>query len=275
MQSLQHRCYLKGRYIDDYAFILGGLGVEAAEALFQKFARCIKNRSGLNLELIISDTSMDFLDVHVYKPENFVLTGKLAYRTHQKSNSKYQHLHRSSLHPPHVFKAIIKGELTRYCLTCSTKEWYTRMAYIFSLRLQTRGYTAYEILEVFNSLDYDTVRQSLLSGRPSHGVVTEEMSTATHNTSKFVKLQYNNTTQPLNCERVLQTTIDRIRCKVGKYGTTADEKLNNFPSRVNVEVCHQRTTTTSCQFSCPAHVLWWSYRRLLQGICKTDVGLKV
>jgi hypothetical protein len=117
------------------------------------------------------------------------------------------------------------------------------MAYIFSLRLQTRGYSASEILEVFNSLDYDTVRKSLLSGRPSHGVVTEEMSTATHTTSKFVKLQYNNTTQPLNCKKVLQTTIDRIRCKVGTYGTAADENLNTFLSRVNVEVCHQRAKT--------------------------------
>jgi hypothetical protein len=238
MQTHNARCYLKSRYIDDYGFILGGINTQHATTVLQTLARSIKNRSGLNLEMIISEEGTDFLDVHVYKPTDFQSTGKLAYRTHQKPNNKYQH--RNSQHPPHVFKAIIKGELTRYCLTCSSKDWYTRMAYIFALRLQTRGYSASEILEVVKSLDYDTVRSTLLSGKPSHGVVTEEMSTATPTCSKFVKMQFNSTTKPLNCKRILLTTIDRIRSKIGKYGTRSDEKINEYLSRVNVEVCHQR-----------------------------------
>jgi hypothetical protein len=124
-------CYAKGRYIDDYCFNLAGPSddtLRKVNELMQSFTTILRRRSGLNLELCIRTEYMDFLDVHVYKPEEFIHSGKLAYRTHQKAGNKCQYLHRKSLHPPHVLTALIKGELTRYCITCSTNVWYLKMA---------------------------------------------------------------------------------------------------------------------------------------------------
>jgi hypothetical protein len=204
-------------------------------------------RSTLNLELNTSTEGVDFLDLHICKPSDFGNKGKLTYRTHQKSGNKYQYLHRKSLHPPHTFKALIKGELVRYCLTNQRYEDYHRMAYEFALRLLARGYQASEFLQVFHSLDYNAVRQSLLCGKPSHSVETCEMeSQEPLECQKHLKLQFNSTTCLLKCKPTIMTAIQTSLKRIREY--TNNDKFIDILSRVDTQVCHKRAKTLGSKF---------------------------
>jgi hypothetical protein len=168
----------------------------------------IKMRSTLNSELNTSIERVDVLDLHICKPSGFNEKGILTYRTHQKSGNKYQYLHRKSLHPPHTFKALIKGELVRCCLTNKNMQTVTKVAYVFAQRLLARGYQASEFLQVFRSLDYNAVRPSLLCGKPSHSVEPCEMeSQEPRECQKHLKLQFNSTTYLLKCKPAITTAI--------------------------------------------------------------------
>jgi hypothetical protein len=242
LEQFNSQCYVKNRYIDDYLFILGYQNLDEAQTLLRRFATMVKGRSTLNLELSMSTESIDFLDIHIYKPPDFATSGKLAYRTHQKNGNKYQYLHRRSLHPPHTFKALIKGELVRYCLTNSFESDFKNMAYIFALRLLARGYTATEFLEVLHSLDYNAVRTSLLCGKPSHSVESSEMEASElSRCKKHFKLQFNSTTCLLKCKPAIDAAVKASMKRIREY--TNRDRLHDLLSRVEIEVCHKRAKT--------------------------------
>ena len=85
-------------------------------------------------------TSIDFLDLTIYKGRFFEFTLTLDTKTFQKQLNLYQYLHFSSHHEKKVFKAIIKGECVWYVRTNSTLESYTHTLHLFETRLQKRGY---------------------------------------------------------------------------------------------------------------------------------------
>lgn len=247
-QSYNIECYSKGRYIDDYFFILAGdtdNTLKQAEALLHKFADILMGRAGLNLELTISTEHMDFLDVHVYKPVDFTSHGKFAYRTHQKANNKYQYLHRKSMHPNHVFKAIIKGELTRYCITNSTEEWYNTLARRFAVRLLCRGYSYKEFQDVYKTLNYKDVRTALFGDKPPHSI---EVKDTDDKVTRFIKLQYNSSTKLLNCKPVVQMAVDKMHQQVTEYGTSNDKRALDTFSRLDIQVCHKRAKSLGSTF---------------------------
>jgi hypothetical protein len=248
-QSCASTCYLKKRYIDDYSFIFGGASYPQITALMKKFTQIIKARSGLNLEVTISEDGMYFLDIHVYKPADFMQTGKFACKTHQKASNKYQYLHRHSLHPPHTFRALIRGELTRHCVTCSSQTDYNNMKYKFAMRLLRRGYSAKETISEFNSLEYDTVRQSFQCDKPSHGINIGEMDSDIQICPKFLKLQFNSTTQNLKAKPVVQTAVEKIRTSLNTYASSSnDKRVLDHLARVAIEVCHKKAKTMGSAF---------------------------
>ena len=84
-----------------------------------------------------SVTSIDFLDLTIYKGPFFEFTHTLDTKSFQKQLNLYQYLHFSSHHEKKVFKAIIKGECVQYVRTL---ESYTHTLHLFKTRLQKRGY---------------------------------------------------------------------------------------------------------------------------------------
>ena len=67
-------------------------------------------------------TSIDFLDLTIFKGPQFAFTNLLDTKTFQKPLNLYQYLHFSSSHPKNVFKSIIRGECIRYIRTNTTFE---------------------------------------------------------------------------------------------------------------------------------------------------------
>ena len=87
-----------------------------------------------------SQTTVDFLDLTIYKGHLFPFTNILDTKTFQKPQNLYQYLHYSSCHQPAVYKAIISGELVRYVRTNTSETNYEVMTTQFKNRLLTRGY---------------------------------------------------------------------------------------------------------------------------------------
>ena len=102
------------------------------------------NRFNLNLKFTHqqSTSTIDFLDITIYKGPLFPFSNILDVKTFQKQLNLFQYLHFSSNHPKNVFKAIIKGECIRYIKTNSTKESYRATVFNFKKCLLQRGYPA-------------------------------------------------------------------------------------------------------------------------------------
>ena len=87
-----------------------------------------------------SSSSIDFLDLTIYKGPFFEFTNILDTKTFQKQLNLYQYLHYSSHHTSNIFKAIITGECVRYIRTNTTRETYATIVQSFKKRLYKRGY---------------------------------------------------------------------------------------------------------------------------------------
>ena len=104
---------------------------------------------------------MDFLDIRLFKGEDFLRTNKLSTSCYQKELNRYQYLPHSSWHPQHQKKVFIIGELRRYVLRESTTEGYKRIRRLLFERLHARGYPDKFLRLCFNQVTY-SMRTSLL-----------------------------------------------------------------------------------------------------------------
>ena len=71
-----------------------------------------------------SPSSIDFIDMTIYKGHYFDYTNAFDTKTIQKPMNLYQYLHFHFDHQPSIFKAIIKGECIRYARTNTMPETY-------------------------------------------------------------------------------------------------------------------------------------------------------
>ena len=111
-----------------------------------------------------SETSIDFLDITVYKVEKFARQSKLDIKPYFKPTNKFQYLQYSSAHPKSTFSSIIKGELTRVLRNCSKEQEHsktsTKMAKIF----KDRGYPTQLVDRIQNKVPY-SARPELIKPR--------------------------------------------------------------------------------------------------------------
>lgn len=145
------------RYIDDIFMIWNG----TVEDLSTFIANLNSVYPNLKFTHKHSDLSINFLDITIYKGNGFPITNRLDIKTYQKVLNLYQYLHFTFNHPPKVFKAIIKGECTRFARTSSTKEMYDATVHLFKTRLLKRSYPLAFINKVANIVKYNRRKQYL------------------------------------------------------------------------------------------------------------------
>lgn len=76
----------------------------------------------INFTLNQSSTSIDFLDLTIYKGYQFNATRRLNFKMYQKDNNTYQYIHFTSNHPKSILKGVTIGEAIRYIHTSSSKK---------------------------------------------------------------------------------------------------------------------------------------------------------
>ena len=94
-----------------------------------------------------SQTSVNFLDMTIYKGHNFTQTNKLDYKTYFKPTNTFQYLHFKSAHTKNTKTAVIKGETKRFQRTNSEKPNYEQTIEQFKHHLISRGYPTHLITE--------------------------------------------------------------------------------------------------------------------------------
>lgn len=139
------------RYIDDYTLIFRNTTLSQVQQFLSVMDAALGTH--LNVTWEISDTSMNTLDLHVFKGPSLA-QGRLDYKVHQKTLNKYMYLPIGSAHKPNVHKAWIKAELIRYITHSSREEYYVEMVDVFTSRLVARGLGLNFLNSVVASVSY-------------------------------------------------------------------------------------------------------------------------
>ncbi|CAN0475988.1 unnamed protein product, partial [Discosporangium mesarthrocarpum] len=160
--SGQPQVLLFVRYIDDIFGVYKGRETEAKDAILPMY-----NSLNLTLTVTTSCSTVDMLDLVIFKGPRFSTQGYLDIRTHQKSMNKYLYLPARSAHPLHSQKGFFKAELQRYVVACSSHTDYRLLTNLFFKRLRSRSYPPKFLGGLFSSVRYSD-RQSLLHTGTKH-----------------------------------------------------------------------------------------------------------
>jgi hypothetical protein len=138
--------YFYGRYRDDGFLIYHGNENEIKTL----FAIANGHHPLLQFTYEYAQTSMNFLDVDVYKGEIFENNATLDLKTYFKTPNSFIYLHRESCHSRHVFTGFIKGEAIRHIRNANDKNELQTILSSFKLNLIKRGYNELEIDDNIN-----------------------------------------------------------------------------------------------------------------------------
>ena len=183
---------LFARLIDDYTIIVSGeddsLIPSSRRAIDSPVVRAITKELDrrvepyLKIEWKVSTASMDTLDLHVYKGCDFIRSRKLSYRTHQKLGNRYTYLPFLSRHAPGVTPSVVKSEVMRNAVNCSTFADFRHMVQLYVVRQLHRGFPKELLYKWVAEVAYD-MRERVL--HPAQRVVGNRRCIPL-----YLKLQY-------------------------------------------------------------------------------------
>ncbi len=120
LQPRSHHPGLWRRSIDDILLVW----THPEEELAKMLTDLNSFHSTIKFTWTASNTSVNFLDLTLYKGERFQQNGILVVKTFYKPTNSFQYLHYNSSHPRGNFRGIITGEATRLLLSNSDKNQY-------------------------------------------------------------------------------------------------------------------------------------------------------
>ena len=112
------------------------------------FHPSIKFTSEINLKRI------SYLDLNIYKGQNFLSSKKLDIETHIKPTNCQAYIHANAFLPPGVSKGVALGEMKRYLRTNSHVETFNIFKAKHKVNLQKRGYSHKIINHFTNQVNF-------------------------------------------------------------------------------------------------------------------------
>ena len=204
LRFMHHPTLIK-RLIDDFLAIVRN----TEEAVYLK--ECL-NHSDIIITGGHSHTSVDFLDITLFKGPHLYTHGTLDTTLFQKPMNTYGYITFTSFHQPHVFTNFIKGELRRFAITCSIPSHYTSSCTIFRTRLLDRNYPSHFIDHIINTTSFD--RDSLLrqaAHKISQLYVNPACMIDPHDIQPIrIHIPHSTRTLPISSIDILQTLPDYI-----------------------------------------------------------------
>ena len=157
LHTTNQKPLLLKRYIDDIFLIWPPENQD-----FTTFVESLNSyHPNIKFTATSSSTSINFLDLTIYKGQLLTINDLLDIKTFQKENNLYQYLYFSSNHPKSTFKSIIIGECTRYVRTNTEETNYHHQVQLLSSRLQQRKYPVNFINKYTQMVNYSN-RTTLL-----------------------------------------------------------------------------------------------------------------
>ena len=121
-EMIRSQCWMMGRYIDDVILVIRNSSELKSVEEVQRWLIGIYTDQIPTIKLTVQagDGLLTFLDLDLITDrESVVSGGKILTKCHHKEMSTFQYVEPSSLHPPATFKANVKQEAKRICLTTS------------------------------------------------------------------------------------------------------------------------------------------------------------
>lgn len=128
--------FLYVRYLDD----IFGIWTHSKEE-FREFADILDTHdSSIRLKYVINDLTIDYLDTTVYKGTTFKKDQTLDIKVFFKETDTHALLFKTSFHPRHTYKGLIKSQLIRFKRICTQDEEFEKAVKILFGVLRKRGY---------------------------------------------------------------------------------------------------------------------------------------
>jgi len=125
------------RFLDDI-FIIWSHGKDE----FVKFFNILNNHlKCIKLTYCYDEHSINFLDVTAYKGPRFSDIGIFDTKLFFKPTDSHQLLHTKSYHPKHIFRSVIKSQITRFSRICNNITDFDNACSILFNSLRKRGYS--------------------------------------------------------------------------------------------------------------------------------------
>ena len=99
---------------------------------------------------------LPFLDLSLSREED----GTIDFQTYRKPQNAYLYLPPGSAHPPHVYTALVQGELQRLARTNRSRQTLQKHTEFFFDRLKERGYTKQVLNEAYKRFRHPRQKQS-------------------------------------------------------------------------------------------------------------------
>lgn len=182
------------RFLDDIHGIFYG-----TEKDFNTFKDAYSNlHPKIKLTWNVSHKEITFMDITIYIPDNFHITGKLGYKVYQKPLNAYLYIPYNSYIPLSTFRGFIKGELIRYIRLSSTIQDFSDIKKKFFKRLLERGYKQQFLIPIFNSV--------LFKNKEQHHIKKHNEENNSNNKSPplILSIPYNPQTNNINMKKILQ-----------------------------------------------------------------------
>ena len=245
LQTQHTRPLIIKRYIDDIFMIW----TDTPKKLEAFLSQLNKFHPRLHFTSQQSFTSIDFLDLTIYKGPFFEFTHTLDTKTFQKQLNLYQYLHFSSHHEKKVFKAIIKGECARYVRTNSTLETYTNTLHFFKTRLQKRSYPTDFIEKTTANIKFKNRENFLQAKKPQQYTISpplyKYLPPSQYTLLKHIVIQDYTTKLHFTCPRFVALRHPTLQNKlVRSHLTLTDEQWLDVTFSVD-SPNHQEHTTTA------------------------------
>jgi hypothetical protein len=151
--DLTYNMILQGRLYDFtlYRFIDDIFGLFPTKHMATDYVESFNNmRKGqIILTYNIDNTTVDFLDITIFKGKRFHKEAILDTKLHQKPFNTYLYLPPISFHSKAIFPGFITSEIQRYCISNNNQEDFLHCKELFHQRLLKRGYSKRFLLNIF------------------------------------------------------------------------------------------------------------------------------
>jgi hypothetical protein len=240
------QCYF--RYLDDIFIIWPHTREE-----FTEFLDILNSHHpNIKLKANIDNHSIDFLDVTIFKGHRFELTRKLDTKVYFKPTDTHELLHKSSYHPSHTFKGIIKSQIIRFKRNCSNEIDFENACHTLFSVLRKRGYAHSYLRKIKRDTLYglNLQGQSDKCGKPrcktcQHIKITE---TITDPNGNLIRLH-----DQLNCQsKNVIYVIECLNCNIRYVGETC-QKLKDRVNQHRSDIKCKKNTVIATHFAqkCP------------------------
>lgn len=135
------KCPIKPLYYYRYLDDIFGIWSDTLEE-FNKFLQILNSHdASIKAQHNIQEQSIDFLDTTIYKGQQFIQTKILDIKVHFKETDTHSLLFKTSFHPKHTYKGLIKSQLIRFKRICTQNTDFWEAVKLLFTTLRQRGYS--------------------------------------------------------------------------------------------------------------------------------------